>query len=201
MIAHDTRNNIKMWGKDSILVNALAYDAYADANLVLTAGGSYTVINVTIANMAGTAYLVVAADTSGSGSTPISIYNSIFYNDNPLMEGTLLYFGPEAETPTLSHNLFFNPYRTDAVICADFAPYNGQCFSDVELNSGAPIGSNLTYADPLFVDAAARDYQLTPNSPARDAGLSDVNGLPTIDLAGNARVSGDQVDIGAFELK
>ncbi|MBI3764312.1 MAG: right-handed parallel beta-helix repeat-containing protein, partial [Chloroflexi bacterium] len=47
--AHDTRNNIKMWGKDSLLVNALAYDAKADASLVLVAGGSYTVLNVTIA--------------------------------------------------------------------------------------------------------------------------------------------------------
>lgn len=201
VIAHDTRNNIKMWGKDSLLVDALAYDAYADANLVLTAGGSYTVINATIANMAGTAYLAVAADTSGSGSTPLSIYNSIFYNDNPLMEGTLLYFGQEAETPTLSHNLFFNPYRTDAVICADFAPLSGVCFSDADINSGAGMWKDNLYADPLFADAAARDYQLTVNSPACDAGLSDVAGLPTFDLAGNARVSGVGVDLGAMESR
>lgn len=201
VIAHDTRNNIKMWGQDSLLLDSLAYDAKADANLVLVAGGSYSVVNVTIANMIGTAYLVVAADTSGSGSTPLSIYNSIFYNDNPLMEGTLLYFGPEAETPTLSHNLFFNPYRTDAVICADFVPLSGACFSDVDIKSGAGMWKDNLYADPLFADAAARNYQLTVNSPARDAGMLDVAGLPTIDLAGSARVNGAGVDIGAFELK
>lgn len=190
VIAHDTRNNIKMWGKNSLLFNALAYDAKADANLVLVAGGSYTVVNVTIANMIGTAYLVVAGDT---GSTPITIRNSIFYNDNPAMEGTLLYFGPDVKDPIIENNLFFNPYRIDSVICADFAPFNGQCWSDADLST---FGAHNAYADPRFVKASVKDFHLSANSPALNAGVSTPP-VPSDDLDGNPRDPAP--DLGAYE--
>jgi len=169
VIAHDTRNNIKLWGNASVLIHALAYDARADANLVLTAGGSYTVIHATIANMAGTAYLAVAGDASGSGPTPVRIVNTIFYNNNPANEGTLLYFGPDVVDLVLSNNLFFNPFRTDALVCADFAPFGGQCWNDSEINAGAWGGSNRS-ADPRFADAPGKDFTLRPESPALNEG-------------------------------
>ena len=169
VVAHDTRNNIKLWGKASVLASALAYDARADANLVLAAGGSYTVINATIANMAGTAYLAVAGDTSGSGPTPVLIVNTIFYNDNPANEGTLLYFGPEVVGLVFSNNLFFNPFRTDALLCADFAPFGGQCWSDSDINAGAWGASNRS-ADPRFADAPGKDFTLRLDSPAVNQG-------------------------------
>ena len=194
LIAYGTRNNIKLWGKNSVLFNALAYDARADANLVLVAGGSYTITNVTIANMTATAYLVVAADPSGSGQTPITIRNSIFYNNNPAMEGTLLYFGADAAKPVVENTLVFNPYRGDALVCADFSPYTGQCWSDADVTR-LPFGSRILYGDPLFTGAAAKDFHLAPSSPAINAGGAD--GAPGLDLAGVARVG--QPDLGAYE--
>lgn len=193
--AHDTRNNIKLWGVDSTLVNALAYDAYADANLVLTAGGSYTITNVTIANMRDTAYLVVAGDTSDSGPTPVRISNSIFYNDNPKNEGTLLLFGPDVTQAEVTHNLFYNPYRTDDVICAEFAPYNGDCFSATDINQGVWTQPQNRYADPAFVNPSAKNFRLQVNSPAVDKGSAGLG--PPDDLAGNLRDA--QPDLGAYE--
>lgn len=62
--------------------------------------------------------------------------------------------------------------------------------------TGTALSNNLT-ADPLFVDAAARDFRLLPGSPAIDAGVA----LPEVerDFAGIARPLGGGYDVGAFE--
>ncbi len=195
VIAFGTRNNIKLWGKESVLVNALAYDATADANLVLAAGGSYTVINVTIANMTDTAYLIVAGDPSAEGPTEVVIRNSIFYNDNPRMEGTLLWLSSFATQVTLENNLFFNPFRTDAVICADFLPYNGECFNSSQIN-GLAFGDNNRYGDPGFIDSFDKDFRLAAGSIAIDTGNPSL--APEIDLLNIIRVNFP--DIGAHEF-
>ncbi|MDR1269477.1 MAG: hypothetical protein LBK82_08130 [Planctomycetaceae bacterium] len=60
---------------------------------------------------------------------------------------------------------------------------------------------NVTYnsAQPLFVNDTTGDYRLADNSQAIDNGNNSYASGITIDLAGNARVVGDKVDIGAYE--
>jgi len=54
--------------------------------------------------------------------------------------------------------------------------------------------------DPLF--AGNGDFSLQENSPAIDAGSNDFLSAETIvDLAGNPRINGGTVDIGAFEFQ
>ncbi len=70
-------------------------------------------------------------------------------------------------------------------------------------DTGNSVDNNLTGVDPLFTDEATRDYTLSSNSPAIGTGNNayftglDVN---TKDLAGNARLSGTAIDIGAYEF-
>ena len=61
-------------------------------------------------------------------------------------------------------------------------------------------GANNIAADPLFKGAAVGDYRLTRNSPAVNAGLKEDWMVDALDLAGNARVNGRTVDLGAYEL-
>ncbi len=70
-----------------------------------------------------------------------------------------------------------------------------------------PEGTDLLKADPLFVDAANGNYNLSNNSPCIDAGIVDTTGLnlPHYDLVGNLRIfdgNGDGnaiVDMGVNE--
>ncbi len=71
------------------------------------------------------------------------------------------------------------------------------------VQGGCPVGamcSGEVFGDPLFVAPGLGDYRLLPGSPAIDAG--DNSAVPediTIDLAGNPRIYGSIVDLGAYE--
>jgi hypothetical protein len=60
-------------------------------------------------------------------------------------------------------------------------------------------GTNPVLADPLFADAASRNYRLQPTSPARD--VSGLTGVPGFDLDGILRPQGPAFDIGAYEFR
>lgn len=57
---------------------------------------------------------------------------------------------------------------------------------------------NCMYGDSLFVDADARNFNLRPGSVAIDKGIIK-NIIHTEDFAGNPRVYGQAIDIGAIE--
>lgn len=61
--------------------------------------------------------------------------------------------------------------------------------------------ANSIFANPLFVNAAARDYRLSASSPAVNKGEKLAAIIGVTDLAGKARALGASVDIGAYELK
>jgi len=71
--------------------------------------------------------------------------------------------------------------------CADFPP-NFVC------------GPNNIYSsDPMFKDTANNDYTLQPCSPLINAGNNLWAAGNPVDLAGNPRIRGSAVDIGAYE--
>jgi hypothetical protein len=57
-------------------------------------------------------------------------------------------------------------------------------------------GSSEVFANPLFVNAAGRDYRLQPGSPAIAMGAS--LGYAT-DFAGTPIPTGSAVDVGAYQ--
>lgn len=105
---------------------------------------------------------------SGSYGHHATIVSNIFYDT-----GTSYWF-PSGSGSTGDHNLVYG-------------------------SSSPPVSGvhDLLGVDPLFVDAAAGNYGLTPSSPAVDAGAwrTEVDG----DLDGTPRPQGVGWDIGAFE--
>jgi hypothetical protein len=62
------------------------------------------------------------------------------------------------------------------------------------------LDGNITSGDPMFTDTAQGNYTPLPCSPLVHAGNNAFVGLEdSVDLAGNPRIQGGRVDIGAFE--
>jgi parallel beta-helix repeat protein len=193
---NNSRNNIKLWGDNSSLINCLSSNSGL-VNLVLETGGSYTITNCLFASRDSYGYLAEMGYNAGA-TTPITVYNTIFYNDDPDMAGTTLYLGGNVSL-TANHNLYYNPYRENDVIDAAFL---GRTFSNHDINDGtwhnlSGCGHNSSYANPLFTNASTDDYHLAAGSPAVDAGTSIM--APSVDLDHRSRPQGAAYDIGPYE--
>ena len=68
-----------------------------------------------------------------------------------------------------------------------------------DLNNILMVGPGNIMKDPRFVNAAAGDYRLRPDSPCIDAGAAG-GAVGATDLSGGMRVRGAGVDIGCFEF-
>jgi hypothetical protein len=157
--------------------------------------------------------LIVAntAEFSGGGIfwilpgsvSPALVNNTIANNSSP--QGSAI-FADSLGALTVTNNLIIAPSSQDAVYCDDVPPifnsndtysvsgsaYTGNCTNQTGLNG------NIS-SDPLFLDSNAMDYRLTGLSPAIDTGDSAAPNLPATDFAGESRITGSSVDIGAYE--
>ena len=124
------------------------------------------------------------------------IYNSIFYNPECLFDGEINLSNrikvDNQWVPMDSHlynNLFYceSPFYWNE----DYVEQGDNLFSTNPHFLGEYVDS-LTVSDVDY-------YRLSDNSPCIDAGFSDTSFLASTDLAGNARVWGNAVDIGVFE--
>jgi hypothetical protein len=199
-VENTATNGIKLWVTGEVS-NNLVWNTGQDSLVLGDQGGDFTVINNTFASRSGYGYLAVFGGHEVSAPAQVRLYNNSFYNDNPEMGGTLVYFSP-GTTLTADHNLYYNPYRPDAVICAAFLGMD-VCFSHDQINNRewfAQSGQDehSLGVDPLFVDPANGDFHLAEGSPLIDAGLA-VEGLPADDLENNPRPLGSAPDIGVYE--
>lgn len=122
-----------------------------------------------------------------------NIYNNIVYGNTAGGDGDDIYVNEDASgNMTFGETLLFNNLYSDFFsVCQDAS---GSCVSE---------GGNVIGQDPLFVDSAAGDFQLTANSPARGAGDPDAPEMPSTDFNGDPRPdeAGTNPDIGAFEFQ
>ncbi|MCB1637039.1 MAG: hypothetical protein KDI51_20790, partial [Xanthomonadales bacterium] len=59
------------------------------------------------------------------------------------------------------------------------------------VSNPGPLASNNLVANPLFVNAGAGNYALSPSSPAVNSGVGfQLYGTPSVDLVGNQRIIG-----------
>jgi hypothetical protein len=63
-----------------------------------------------------------------------------------------------------------------------------------------PMSGTNKIEDPRFVNAAAGDYHLLPNSPCVDTGEDSMVSVGETDLDGRPRIAGAHVDRGAYEF-
>lgn len=119
----------------------------------------------------------------------LNIRNSIFWNNTAASSGNSWYNNPGgiAETVDIDYTLISETATTALSTTGD--------------NTNLTLGGNIIYdTDPLFTNPASGIFILQPASPAIDAGdntaLSPGN---TLDLNGNPRIQGVDVDMGALE--
>jgi NPCBM/NEW2 domain/Right handed beta helix region len=96
---------------------------------------------------------------------------------------------------TLDHNLYSSVDGSSAGVWL----WKGVGYHDFE-GWSARSGNDRSsvFADPAFVDPAAHDYSLGPNSPAVDAGAFLATS-GALDLDGNPRAQAGGIDLGALE--
>ena len=149
--------------------------------------GSYSLINNTISNNFG-------YEPGGCG-----IY---FFSNRAHMRNNIVY-GNDCDHTWGEPYQIYNPYPNGAK--ADFA---------YSCNPDDPMyyqGVGNIIENPMFVrptlgagpdyDGLLADWSLQDNSPCINTGTPDTTGLflPMIDLAGNPRIFGNRIDMGAYE--
>ncbi|MDO8367787.1 MAG: SprB repeat-containing protein, partial [Saprospiraceae bacterium] len=139
-----------------------------------------------------------------SGLQKFTVRNSAFlYGDHPFDDYIRL-------IATECDSLFlFNTIITDSITKWSFAIVDvvsllsHNSFGFIDCNDQFPNVTcgpgNLINLDPLFRDTANHDYSLLPCSPLINAGSNAAAAGILTDLAGNPRIQGGTVDIGAYE--
>jgi hypothetical protein len=138
------------------------------------------------------------SSTDSSSVYNINIWNNTFYANTigvtirPMVSSTVAWenniFANNGRT--YLNPLYWNPGSVD---------YN-LYFGDGNAPGPGPHGPT---SDPLFHNASAGDFSLQPMSPAINAGDpgTSVTVVGAVDLAGNPRILGGRIDIGAYEAQ
>jgi hypothetical protein len=140
---------------------------------------------------------------TGTGEFQIQFYatNNIFENNivSAISQGLFVHnrTNSEPNPATLDYNLYYSTagassglWDWNATRYHGFNPYRSTTGQD----------SHSQFANPLFLSVKTPDLHVQPTSPAVNAGNNLGSAIiGTLDFAGNPRVQGAQIDMGAYE--
>lgn len=156
---------------------------------IFVVGNTADVTNIrvegnTFAYVAMNPFTDAYASSSSCYISGLTVRNNIFY----MCDMSLGLTNPA----TIDYNIHYYPSYFDIV-------NNGGTYytSLTALSSATGFETHGLQVDPLFVNAAARDFHLTSSSPAINKGITVVD--LTVDPDGNPRPLGGTYDIGAYE--
>jgi len=161
-------------------------------NLEIRGPGTVRVINATIGDNHST-NLTGGGLTFGEYINHIELINSIVYGNSPHNVAVQNTIGSQFGDVYISHSLIKG--GEEGIL------YFDNNWTNLHWGEG-----NID-ADPLWIGAVNPDieheypYLLSEQSPARNAGTLDIPGFvfSEYDLAGNPRIYGDSIDLGAYE--
>src|SRR5438105_619695 len=180
-------------------------------NLVYSANSIGITIGGYASNVGGTDHCTIVNNTlfqndtknTGSGEFQIQYYatNNVFKNNivYASSQGLFInnYTNSEPDPADVDYNLYYSSLNSTM---ADFI-WNGTNdtgFSTYQ--STTRKDSHSQYLDPQFLSLTTPNLQIQPTSPAVNAGINlGPTVVGTLDFAGNPRVQGSNIDIGAYE--
>lgn len=118
-VLDQARDGVKLWGSNATLENSRVTGS-GGPNLVLEGSGPYIISNNIIGNTQLYGYTATLGPYDSLDPSQITLENNIFFNQVADNAGTLLYFSPGC-TVSATDNQFYQPYRTDAVIDAQYS--------------------------------------------------------------------------------
>jgi Protein of unknown function (DUF1565) len=180
-------------------------------NLVYWTNSTGITIGGYASNVGGTDHCTIVNNTlfhndmqnTGSGEFQIQYYatNNVFKNNivYATSQGLFInnYTNSEPDPADVDYNLYYSSLSSSV---AKFL-WNGTTLTGFpSYQSATGQDSHSQYLDPQFLSLTTPDLHLQPTSPAVNAGINlGPTVVGTLDLAGNPRVQGTNIDIGAYE--
>jgi hypothetical protein len=147
---------------------------------------NFYIINTTLANN-------LTANNPGGGAigvmdgSVVNLYNCLLYGNESNQVNLTDFQTNAADTVFIDHSLVQNGQEGIVI----YGENDRLIWGDGNLDS-----------DPIFINSGEFPYSIDYGSPCIDAGTTDLPpwiDLPEYDIAGNPRVYGESVDMGAYE--